>query len=68
MPLTATWLDLEIIILSEVREREISYDIPCMQNLKRNDTNNLLIKHKQTHRLRKQTYGYQISKMGRRIN
>ena len=68
MPFTAAWMDLEIITLSEVREREISYDTPCMQNLKRNDTNNSLTKHKQTHRLRKQTYGYQRSKMGRGIN
>ena len=38
------------------REGEISYDIPYMWNLKRNDTNEL-IKQKETHRLRKQTYG-----------
>ena len=33
MPLSATWLDLEIIILSEVksdRQRQISYGIVCM--------------------------------------
>ena len=30
MPFAATWIDLEIIILSEVREREISYDIAYM--------------------------------------
>ena len=43
MPFAATWIDLEIVILSEVRE-EISYDIPCMWNLKRNDTNELTYK------------------------
>ena len=32
-------MDLEIVILSEVREREISYDITYMYNLKRNDIN-----------------------------
>ena len=38
------------------REREISYDIPYMWNLKRNDTNELqLKKQKQTHR--EGTYG-----------
>ena len=39
MPFAATWMDLEIVILSEEREREISYDILYMWNLKRNDTN-----------------------------
>ena len=37
MPLAATWMDLEIIILSEVksnRERQISYDTTYMWNLK----------------------------------
>ena len=33
-------------------EREITYDIPYMWNLKRNDTNELT-KQKETHRLRK---------------
>ena len=36
-------MDLEIVILSEVRETEI-YDIPYMQNLKRNDTNEIIYK------------------------
>ena len=39
MPLAATWVDLRIIILTEVRkrkkEREISYTITCMLNLKK---------------------------------
>ena len=36
MPLAATWIDLEIIILSELRqtEEEIPYDIAYMWNLK----------------------------------
>ena len=40
MPLAATWMDLEIITLSEVsqKERDIPYDITYMWNLKY-DTN-----------------------------
>ena len=56
MPCAATWIDLEIVILSEVRE-EISYDIPCMWNLKRVIQMNLHTKQKEAHQLRKQTYG-----------
>ena len=42
------------------REGEISYDIPYVWNLKRNDANELLYKAEtRTHRLREQTYGYQ---------
>ena len=40
MPFAATWMDPEIIILNKVRERQISYDITYMWNLK-NDTNGL---------------------------
>ena len=35
MPFVATWMDLEIIILSEVSQRQISYDIAYMWNLKK---------------------------------
>ena len=38
MPLAATWMDLEIIALSE---RQTLYDITYMCNLKRKDTNEL---------------------------
>ena len=61
MPFAATWMDLEIIILSEVSEKEKDkYHMICayMWYLK-NDT-----KQKQTHRRRKQTYGYQRGKGG----
>ena len=45
MPFTATWMDQETFILSELSDREeISYDIPYMWNLRRNDTNKLLYK------------------------
>ena len=34
MPFAATWVDLETIILSEVSEKQTSYDIINMWNLK----------------------------------
>ena len=34
MPFAGTWMDLEMIILSEVRERQISYDTAYMWSLK----------------------------------
>ena len=34
MPPTATWMQLEIFILSEVRKRQIPYDITYMRDLK----------------------------------
>ena len=34
----AIWTDPEMIILSEVRERQLSYDITCMWNLKNDST------------------------------
>jgi len=43
MPFAATWIDREITLLSEVREREISYDISYVWNLK-NDTIELIYK------------------------
>ena len=44
MPFAATWIDLEIIILSEVKsERQIPHDITYIWNLKY-DTNELIYK------------------------
>ena len=34
MPFAATWMDLEIILLSEVRKRQISYDITFVESKK----------------------------------
>ena len=68
MPFAATWLDLEIVILSEVkldRERQILYDITYMWNLKIIQIN-LFTKQKQTLRHRKQIYVYQRGKGGGR--
>ena len=33
MPFAATWVDLDITILNEVSEREISYDITYVWNI-----------------------------------
>ena len=35
MPSAAPWIDLEIIILIEVSQRQISYDIAYLWNLKK---------------------------------
>ena len=43
MPFAATWMDLEIIILSEDRKRQIPCGITYMWNLKY-DTNELIYK------------------------
>ena len=45
MPFAATWMDLEIVILSEVSQTEKEkYGIPYTWNLKRNDTHELVYK------------------------
>ena len=47
MPFAAPWMDLEIIILSEVSqtEKDKYHDVTYMQNLKKkNDTNELIYK------------------------
>ena len=56
MPFAATWTDLEIIILSEIRQlgKDISSYITYMWYLKK-DTNKFTYKPKQTYRYRKQS-------------
>ena len=69
MPFAATWMGLEIIMLSEVSQAEkdkYHITITYMWNLKKKMTQtNLFIKQKQTYRLRERNYGYQRGK-GRR--
>ena len=62
MPFEAIWMDLQIIMLREVSQKQISYNITYMLNLKKNHTNGF-IKQKWIYRLRKQTYSYQKGKM-----
>ena len=61
MPFAATQMDLEIIILSEVSqtEKDKYHMISLVYGILKVNTMKLFSKQKQTHRLRKQTYGYQ---------
>ena len=63
MPSAATWMDIKNIILSEVSQRQMSHDISYMWNLKKIIQMKLFTTQKQTHRHRKQTYGYQRGKV-----
>ena len=52
MLFVATWMHIEIIILSEIRERQTSYNITYVWNIKKKLQMNLLTK--ETHKHRKQ--------------
>jgi len=70
MPFAATWKDLEVIILSTVyskldRERQTYHSYV---ESKKMIQMNLFTKEKQTHKHRKQTYGYQRGKVRGGIN
>ena len=57
MSFAATWMDLEIIILSEIRQSKTNtMIIAYMWSIKMIQLKNFLTKGKQTHRCRKQTY------------
>ena len=48
MPFAVPWMDPEIVILSQVRERQISYGITYMWNLKKIVQMNLFTKQRVT--------------------
>ena len=65
MPFAATWMDLEIIILSAVSQTKtniIWYQLYVES--KKMIHMNVFTEQKQTYRHRKQTYGYQRGKVG----
>ena len=64
LPFSATWMDLEIIILSEVVRVVKYYMISLICGILKNDTNELVYKTETSYRRRKQTYGYQRGKEG----
>ena len=65
MSFAATWMDLEIIILSKlIQRKQTSYDIPYKWNLIKMIQMNAFVKQKQTHRFKNQTCGYQRGNHG----
>ena len=65
LPFPATWLKLDIIILNEVSQKEkVRYHMISLicEILKKRILMNLFTKQKQTHRHRKQIYGYKGEK------
>ena len=65
MPFAATWMDLEMIILSEVSHAKTNVWYRLLWNLNKQDTNELLYKTEIDSHRRKQTYGYQRERGGR---
>ena len=60
MPFSATWMDLEIIIVSEVgqKEKDKYQMISFIYGIQKNDTNELIYKREIDSQHRKQIYGY----------
>ena len=65
MSFAATWMDLEMVILSEVSQAKTNIKwYHSYVESKKIIQINLFIKQKQTHKHRKQTYGYQSGNSG----
>ena len=69
-PLVAIWMDLEIILLSEVNqtEKEKFHVISLYVDSKNMTQMSLFAKQEQTYRYKKQIYGYRSGKLGGEIN
>ena len=61
MPFAATWMDLEMIVLSKISQTEKDNTMRYHLHVetKKMIPMNLFIKQKQTHRHRKESFGYQ---------
>ena len=57
----ATWMDTDIIILSEIKqtEKDKYHMISLMCGIKKKDIFSLFTKQKEPHRFKEQTYSYQ---------
>ena len=62
VPFAETWMDLEIVIESEVSQKEKNKYVESRKMVQMN----LFTKQKDTHRHRKQIYGYQKGKVAGR--
>ena len=62
MPFAATWMDLEIIILSEVSQRKINTQYHLYEESKKNDTNEHIYRTEIDSQTQKTNYGYQRRK------
>ena len=57
MPFAATWVDLEIVMLKEVRQRQTQ--VSLIHGILKNDTNELIYKTETDSHTQKTNYGYQ---------
>ena len=67
MSFATTWMVLEIIILSEVSQKDKYHMISLISGIENMTQMNLSVKQNQTHRHGKQTCGYQRGKGERGI-
>ena len=64
MPFAVTWMDSEIVILNEVRKKEILHDIAYMCNLKKRYKWTYLQDRNIVTDVKETNYGYQGGKDG----